>query len=70
MTSVLKWLATTAINWDIERHSDLGAQEPQDQVPSLPSDGSKGLKQPAPASPPVTDNHHGTRAKGATGCGR
>ena len=32
--------------------------------------GSIGLKQPAPASPPVTDNHHGAGAKGATGCGR
>ena len=29
-----------------------------------------GLKRPAPASPPVTDNHHEARAKGATGCGR
>ena len=28
------------------------------------------LKSPAPASPPVTDNHHGSGAKGATGCGR
>ena len=30
-------------------------------------DGSRGLKQPAPASPPVTDNHHGAGAKGAAG---
>ena len=28
--------------------------------------GSRGLKRPAPASPPVTDNHHGAGAKGAT----
>ena len=33
-------------------------------------DGSTGLKWPAPASPPLTDNHHGAGAKGATGCGR
>ena len=32
--------------------------------------GSTGLKWPTPASPPVTDNHHGAGAKGATGCGR
>ena len=62
MTSLLKQLATNAINWDIGRHSALGIQEPQGQAPSLPSDGSRGLKQPAPASPPVTDNHHGAGA--------
>ena len=33
-------------------------------------DGSTGLKRPAPASPPVTDNHHEAGAKGAPGCGR
>ena len=37
---------------------------------AFPHDGSTGLKQPAPASPPVTDNHHEAGAKGATGCGR
>ena len=30
---------------------------------AFPHDGSRGLKQPAPASPPVTDNHHGAGAK-------
>ena len=35
----------------------------------FPHNGSTGLKQPAPANPPVTDNHHGAGAKGATGCG-
>ena len=34
---------------------------------AYPHDGSRGLKQPAPASPPVTDNHHGAGAKGAAG---
>ena len=34
---------------------------------AFPHDGSTGLKQPAPASPPVTDNHHGAGAKGAAG---
>ena len=37
---------------------------------TFPRDGSGGLKWPTPASPPVTDNHHGAGAKGATGCGR
>ena len=36
----------------------------------FPQDSSTGLKRPTPASPPVTDSHHGTGAKGATGCGR
>ena len=35
MTSLLKRLATIAINWDIGQHSALGTQEPQRQVPSL-----------------------------------
>ena len=33
-------------------------------------DGSTGLKRPTPASPPITDNHHGSETNGATGCGR
>ena len=33
---------------------------------AYPHDGSRGLKRPAAASPPVTDNHHGAGAKGAT----
>ena len=37
MTSLLEWLATNAINWDIGQHSALGTQEAQGQVPSLPS---------------------------------
>ena len=37
MTSLLKRLATNAINWDIGQYSALGAQEPQGQAPSLPS---------------------------------
>ena len=37
---------------------------------AFPNDGSRGLKRPAPASLPVTDNHHGAGAKGTTGCGR
>ena len=35
MTNLLEWLATNAINWDIERHSALGTQEPQGQAPTL-----------------------------------
>ena len=69
MTRLLEQLATNAINWDIGKHSALGTQESQGQAPSLPSRGlsSRGLKQPALASLPVTDNHHGATAKGATG---
>ena len=37
VTSLLKWLATNAINWDIGQHSALRTQEPQGQAPSLPS---------------------------------
>ena len=37
---------------------------------AFPHNDSRGLKQPAPASLPVTDNHHGAGAKGTTGCGR
>ena len=37
MTSLLKWLATNTIIWDIGWHSALGTLEPQGQVPSLPS---------------------------------
>ena len=36
MTSLLKWLATNVINWDIW-HSALNTQEPQGQESSLPS---------------------------------
>ena len=35
---------------------------------AFPHHGSGGLKRPAPASPPVTDNHHSAGAKGASGC--
>ena len=37
---------------------------------AFPQDGSTGLKQPAPASQPVTDNHHWAGAMGTTGYGR
>ena len=37
VTSLLKQISTNIINWDIEKQSYLGTQEPQDQVPSLPS---------------------------------
>ena len=38
MTSLLKWLATNAISWDIGWHSALETQEPQGQAPNLPSE--------------------------------
>ena len=34
---------------------------------AFPHDGSTGLKWPAPASPPVIDNHYRAGVKGATG---
>ena len=68
MTSLLKWLAINDINWDIGRHSAFRTQEPQGQHQAFPHDGSTGLKQPAPGSPPVADSHRGARAKHATGC--
>ena len=37
LTSLLKWLATNAINWDIGWHSALRTQETQGQAPNLPS---------------------------------
>ena len=40
------------------------------KLQAFPHDGSTGLKGPTSSSPPVTDNHHGVGAKGATGCGR
>ena len=70
MTILLKQLATNAISWDIGRHSALRTQEPQGQAPSLPSQWFNKTEAAAPASPPVTDNHRGAGAKGATGCGR
>ena len=37
---------------------------------AFPHNGSTGLKQSTLASLPVTDNHQGAGAKGATGCGK
>ena len=37
---------------------------------AFPHDGSTGLNWTAPASLPVTDNHHAAEAKGVNGCGR
>ena len=37
MTSLLKGLATNAINWDIKQLSALRTQGPQGQAPRLPS---------------------------------
>ena len=63
MTSLLKQLATNAINWDIGQHSALGTQEPQGQAPSLPSQCFNRTEAANLASPPVTDNHHEAGAK-------
>ena len=65
MVSLLKQLAANAINWDTWRHSALGTQESQCQVPSLPSQWES-----APANPPATDNHHRAGAKDVTESGR
>ena len=48
----------------------LGLKSLKVKCQAFPLDGSTGLKWPALASPPVTDNHHGAKAKGAIGCGR
>ena len=70
MTSLLKQLATNAINWDTGQHSALWTKSLKVKCQAFPHDGSTGLKWPTLASPPVTDNHHGIGAKGAIGCGR
>ena len=59
VASLLKWLATNAISWDIGRQSALGPKSLKIKHQAFPHDGSTGLKLPAPASLPVTDNHHG-----------
>ena len=70
MTSLLKWFATNGINWDIEQNSALRTQSLKVKCQAFPHNGWPGLKWLTPASPPVTDNHHGAGVKGATGCGR
>ena len=61
-----KWLAEDALNWDMGGTLLLGPKSLKVKCQAFPHDGSTGLKWPAPASPPVTDNHHGAGAKGAT----
>ena len=70
MASLLKWLTTKAITWDMGGPLSSGPKSLKVKCQALPHDGSTGLKWPAPASPPVTDNHHRAGAKGATGCDR
>ena len=53
MTSLLKWLATNAISWDIGRHSASGPKSLKINPQAFPHDGSTGLKQPTPASLPL-----------------
>ena len=43
MTSVLKWLATNAINWDI---GPSGPKSLKVKRQAFPHDGSRGLKRP------------------------
>ena len=68
MTSLLEWLATNAINWDIGWHSALGTQEPQGQVPSLPSRWFKRTEAARSSQPTCHRYHNGTAAKGAPRC--
>ena len=70
MTSLLKWLAADALNWDMGGTLLLGPKSLKVKCQAFPHDGSTGLKWPAPASLLVTDNHHEAEAKAATGCGR
>ena len=58
MTSLLELLATNAINWDIGDTLPLGPKSLKVKHQAFPHDGSRGLKRPTPASPPVTDNLH------------
>ena len=48
----------------------LGPKSLKVKCQAFPYDGSTGLKQPTPASPPVIDNHYRDGAKGSKGCGR
>ena len=41
----------------------LGPRSLKVKPQAFPHDGSTGLKRPTPASPPITDNHHGAGAK-------
>ena len=69
MRSLLKGLATNAINWDIKWLSALGTQEPQGQASSRPSVwfNRTEVAHSTVECLPVTDNHHGAVAKGVTG---
>ena len=46
MASILKQLATNAINWDTGQHSDLGTKSLKVKHQAFPHDGSAGLKRP------------------------
>ena len=46
MASILKQLATNAINWDTGQHSALGTKSLKVKHPAFPHDGSAGLKRP------------------------
>ena len=58
------------IKFSKARTLPLGPKSLKVKHQAFPHDGSTGLRWPTPSSPPVTDNHHGAGAKGATGCGR
>lgn len=47
----------------------LGPKNPKIKCQDLPCDGPVRMKQPTPASPPVTDNLRRIGIKSATGCG-
>jgi len=57
MTSLIKRLATNAINWDLGGTLASGLKSLKVKCQAFPHDGSRGLKWPAPASLPVTGNH-------------
>ena len=67
VTSLLKWLATNAIKLG---HWEALCPQVLVKCQDFPHNDSTGLKWPTPACPPVTDNHHRARAKGATGFGK
>ena len=70
MTSLLNGLLQMPSIGTLGGILPLGPKSLKVKLQAFPHDGLTGLKWPAPASLPVTDNHHGAGAKGAAGCGR
>ena len=70
MTNLLKWLATMPSTGTLGGTLPWGPKSLKAKRQAFLHDGSALLKQAALVSPPVTDNHHGGKAKDATGFGK